>query len=454
MGAWHEVEEEVAREKASQCLRDIVAAVTKGKDKSSGRLKTDGDDGSSFSQSNEASAMKLSASSPGIAFLRESASSAHVDSADGNAQWDISSMMKHRSLGNLRGAAAGSGKSAAARAGLAMLRGNTASNTSSNSNYTPSHIVSDSSFAVNLQGSTNAAARAGLAMLRQGNAGEFKSRASFSGNNSNIMQISAANLQDFANNNSSGGGGHNHQNHMQYGAEPDVDGGHAGGGDSACVIDRKRRFASAPNLGDISSFLAKRRRNQQLDGVGGGSAMQNATFTTQELDSLEPIQLEEYNQRSRQRMAPKAVSCMSLGVGKSASAITLGSVGYPRQHQQQVGGHQSTDPLLRRLQMLKSSSNQVNHVASSHANNVSFHNHTISEEDSQASMGNFTWNNNQHEEAQSRRPTNMFASFMQQPRTTSAPEHNCFTGMGTASGEDDDTALQRWIDRMAEEELS
>ena len=40
------------------------------------------------------------------------------------------------------------------------------------------------------------------------------------------------------------------------------------------------------------------------------------------------------------------------------------------------------------------------------------------------------------------------------PAVNDIDNFDCFTGLGEAMGDSDDTALQRWIDHMAEEELS
>jgi hypothetical protein len=71
-------------------------------------------------------------------------------------------------------------------------------------------------------------------------------------------------------------------------------------------------------------------------------------------------------------------------------------------------------------------------------------------------MGNFNWNCDEEPLPQAaaertNESRSMFAGLLQ-PKTKD--NFNCFTGMGAVMGDSDDNALQRWIDRMAEEELS
>ena len=50
-------------------------------------------------------------------------------------------------------------------------------------------------------------------------------------------------------------------------------------------------------------------------------------------------------------------------------------------------------------------------------------------------------------------PINILQNNNNNTNTNTHP-FDCFTGMGDATGDSDDTALQRWIDNMADEELS
>jgi hypothetical protein len=545
VGVWHDVDEEVAREKASQCLRDIVAAITKGKVKT-GRLKVDGEmamssgnlNSGAFDDGGKEGTMAMSVSTPslhsvvsgaaksssidvskffghsksaanfnaatasspaaaaGLALMRGSATMANLGGGgnsstmgSGNAQWNTNSFMMNNNNNNMfnnnirqaGGLNAGGGmqtsnpamgQSAAARAGLSLLRaGNPNAQTASSNAAFPSmsRIVSNtSSNAVNQTGH-NPAAQAGLAMLLGNRAASTNSQLPNIRESGTAMQISTADLQDLANNSNNASGGYvNPSRQLRFGgsaanivvdqskvndnvgfASPDDE-----GESSFAALERKRRFVSAPNLGNISSFLAKRQRSGGFQPMG-----QNATFNIDEMESLEPIQLEEF-QRPR-NVPTKAVSCVTLGGLKSASAMNLGSA-----RRRQEGGYQ--DPLLRRLQTLRASIGGGNDGVGANMflndNGVS-----IEEDESQSSTGNFAWDN-----SSTGRP-NMFASITQrtlgqhhhpqpsQPVTKREPQgqpsseerpHNCFTGMGEVIGEEDDAALQRWIDRMAEEELS
>lgn len=470
VGAWYEVDEEVAREKASQCLRDIVAALTKGKVNSGINLNmlTHADSTSMLSSASTPSLHSWSAqqghgsttstttvacifgrptsmmtcaaasscqqfpnlhatsdaAQAGLALLRGSRSSmnvgtmANATAAGNNATWNNGGSNNNsihsvnHSMSNLRASMISSGTSAAARAGLALLHG------TGSSTITSSRVVSTNSSAINFQqGSTD--------------------NAEFNDDGNNAMQMSSANLQDLNNNNSCSGG----INTVKYVGEPCIS-------EASDFNDRKRHFVSAPNLGDISTFLAKRRRNHPGD---GGSRMQNATFSNPEEDLLEPVEEFHGFQRS------KAASCVTLG-GKSASCVALGSV--LRTHDPSSGGgYKNTDALRRRLQMLQSvyQSNKVGSPADESTAKFSFvdNKNNVMGEDSTNDMGNFTWNSVGPQ--RTGRP-NMFANLTKLSRTrtesTTIKEHNCFTGMGAVIGADDDAALRRWIDRMAEEELS
>jgi hypothetical protein len=539
VGVWHDVEEEVAREKASQCLRDIVAAITKGKVKT-GRLKVDSEIAmsSAFDDGGKDGTMAMSVSTPslhsvvsgavksssidvskffghsksaanlnaatasspaaaaGLALMRGSATMANLTSGgivmgSGNAQWNTNSFMMNNNSNNMfnnnirqaGGLNTGGGmqtsnpamgQSAAARAGLSLLRaGNPSAQTASSNVAFPSmsRIVSNASYNAVNQTGRNPAAQAGLEMLLSNTAATTNSQLPNIRESGTAMQISTADLQDLANNSNSGNAGYvNPSRQLRFGgsaanivvdqsklndnvgfASPDDESGES----SFAAMERKRRFVSAPNLGNISSFLAKRQRSGGFQPMG-----QNATFNIDEMESLEPIQLEEFQ---RPRTGPtKAVSCMTLGGLKSASAMNLGSA-----RRRQEGGYQ--DPLLRRLQTLRASIGGGNEgVGNMFLND---HGASIEETDeSQSSTGNFAWDN-----SSTGRP-NMFASITQrtlvqhhhpqpsQPVTKREPPasqqsseerpHNFFTGMGEVIGEEDDAALQRWIDRMAEEELS
>lgn len=137
--------------------------------------------------------------------------------------------------------------------------------------------------------------------------------------------------------------------------------------------------------------LSKRRRMVPTS----TEPMKNAQF------DIEPIQVQFPMQPQPLHQQPKALSMVSLGP-KAASCMSLGNANSNNLLGQRSapGYHNSSDPLLRQL-------------------------HSVRQKQQQQGQ--------------------------QQPRLG---QHNCFTGMGAAIGEDDDTALQRWIDRMAEEDLS
>jgi hypothetical protein len=196
----------------------------------------------------------------------------------------------------------------------------------------------------------------------------------------------------------------------------------------------KRTFAqSAPNLGDTNS-LSKRVRS---------SEMKNATFTFTQPDAFEPSQLDALSEDQpllhRKMLAPKSVSCIALGAG-----VTV-----PR-HSGLEGAYQGNDPLMRQYHSLSRTRPGLGQSSSSFAS-------VLSSGQSRASgLENFNWNHQTKSslprlgESNIRRHT-IFPAVISQPQRQQ--EHSCFEGMGAVTGEDDDTALQRWIDRMAEEEL-
>lgn len=202
---------------------------------------------------------------------------------------------------------------------------------------------------------------------------------------------------------------------------------------------RKRAFASAPEL-----VAAKRQR------VDVGS-QQNATF-----DTITPA----FNQQSaflgsnpllamlsanasqgRASLPPKAISCMSLGLNhRNSSSLNPSST---------TTVHQ--DPLLRQLQILRAQNqannsfskgnmhfpqqqpaiiSQTNMRPSQHANinilgrGIGTHNST----------SNATWD---------------IPATAQQPQE---PLSCVSSSSANNTNEDDDSALRRWIDRLAQEE--
>ena len=215
-----------------------------------------------------------------------------------------------------------------------------------------------------------------------------------------------------------------------------------------------------------------------------------------------------------QMQPPRAASMMSLGantppVGGAAIFNTSGTG---------QNNHAANDHLLKRFHELRShmmtTTASIENIAQ---NSEKVRRLSCVREQQESSMPsvNFHWNNNtagnssmldhsaptgEHSvTSATSRSNNMFASLLQQPRIVNAvvappsasssnqqpvqqPQslvnnHNnnnlsntstmnttpavndidnfdCFTGLGEAMGDSDDTALQRWIDHMAEEELS
>ena len=286
---------------------------------------------------------------------------------------------------------------------------------------------------------------------------------------------------------------------------------------------------SAPNLGDISLFLAKRRRPmtnaQWANNEESMISSHNDSFTDHSTDEtgnrLEPNQINDSQQHSTnvssigQMQPPRAASMMSLGantppVGGAAIFNTSGTG---------QNNHAANDHLLKRFHELRShmmtTTASIENIAQ---NSEKVRRLSCVREQQESSMPsvNFHWNNNTAGNSSSMldhsaptgehsvtsatsRSNNMFASLLQQPRIVNAvvappsasssnqqpvqqPQslvnnHNnnnlsntstmnttpavndidnfdCFTGLGEAMGDSDDTALQRWIDHMAEEELS
>lgn len=197
----------------------------------------------------------------------------------------------------------------------------------------------------------------------------------------------------------------------------------------------KRTFAqSAPDLGDIDLF-SKRVRS---------SEMKNATFTFMQPNVFEPSQLDDFSEDQpllHRKINPlKSVSCIALGAG----------IALP-QHSGAVGGYQGNDPFMRQYRSLtKARPSLGSHSKSNFAS-------VLSNFQSRASgLENFNWNQSTEPSTPRLGESNqthhsIFGGVM--PQSQRQQEHTCFEGMGAVTDEDDDTALQRWIDRMAEEEL-
>jgi hypothetical protein len=433
-----EVDEEVAREKASQCLRDIVAAMTKNK------LKNGNSSASDLFRNASASTSNLRQTSVSSSLQRNSSATSSTTDAHhrsvasffgnrpvveasrmGNSEWNIPIADQSSGDNTARFPAAGRmPPSAAARAGLALLQ------------------------------------RGGLANPQSGNpSGVLASQTSSRSTNdvASAMQISSVNLSELHSSALASGTMYGTASHpepdkmvgsmepkkfsMRYSA-PDFDGDFRR---PESTNKRNVMSVSAPNLGDISQFLAKRRRsgvNMQWPGENDG--MQNATFSNVPSinNGIEPVQMDMSSGRP-------------IG-GRAVSMMALGSTGIAK-------NVRPVDPLMQRLQALRS--NMHSHAsAGATANAIDYRDPDISRrlsivrEQENSSMGNFNWNGEEEPQTQSEQERttennrSMFASLLQPPKTND--QFNCFSGMGAVMGDSDDNALQRWIDRMAEEELS
>lgn len=198
---------------------------------------------------------------------------------------------------------------------------------------------------------------------------------------------------------------------------------------------RKRAFASAPELATV-----KRQRTV----VAGG---QNATFDTSQFNQssflgTNPLLAMLANpSQARPALPPKAISCMSLGHAKSSVSSPLATVGSTTVHQ---------DPLLRQLQLLRAQQNN-----SFSKGNVSFPqqpalvSQTSMMAQSQPSpnfgggnRGNATW------DIQSLKPP--LAPPVQEPLSCMSSSLSAKRNKNEEAL--DDSALKRWIDRLAQEE--
>ena len=227
--------------------------------------------------------------------------------------------------------------------------------------------------------------------------------------------------------------------------------------------------------------------------------MQNATFTTQPMDnSLEPVQLEELQQRAPQpgvgrrlarHMGPRAASMINLGSGPKGGSMTNlggsesntgGNILMQQLHMQSKGNAtwntsgtsgnatwQSTSTSTPSapnpfLQQMRHSSRNSAHISvgpsvgpwgaapsgSSNANTFA----SIFGNAATATMGSssnsaLAMNSLMHPPQQRQLQTSDQGTPFGNNTMT------FFTGMGSVTGEDDEAALRRWIDRMAEEEI-
>jgi hypothetical protein len=280
---------------------------------------------------------------------------------------------------------------------------------------------------------------------------------------------------------------------------------------------RSSLSASAPNLGDISMFLAKRRRpmlnaqwNTAKDEESETLQQHNASVQNNVDNMLRPNHMADVEQQVNN----DSNFASTLGHGrrpaKASSMISLGAT------VASSSGTGSNDPLLQRLHALRSNI-MMGNIDDSNSSSHDKRRLSCVREQQESTMpsGNFNWSNNANTtngnntdqlpsgfmgnvsnsymsniSSPQRQSTNMFASLLQQPRivnqTLTMPSMNnqqalpqqqqpqqqlsnnnmpnqtdilndnfdCFTGMGAAIGDSDDTALQRWIDHLADEELS
>jgi hypothetical protein len=433
VGSWLEVDEEVAREKASQCLRDIVAAMTKHKLKNG---------------NSSASDLFLSASASTSNLRQTSVSSMQRNSSITSSASDA----RHRSVASFFGN----------RSAVETNRLGNAEWNIPNVEHSPGDNVAR--FSADGRMPPSAAARAGLALLQRGGlpnpqSGNSNGLVGSHNSSSNVaasaMQVSSGNLSDLHHSSALASGTMygtaRNQGHAEMASEPkefsmrfsapDFDGelGRADG-----TNKRNAMSASAPNLGDISLFLAKRRRSA-VQWPGENSGMQNATFgNIPSVDNaMEPVQVDMASVRPP--ISGRAMSMMTLGSTGAANKI------------------RPVDPLMLRLQALRSNMNS--HTSNNTTTNEidyrdpdTIRRLSIVREQDSSSMGNFNWNAEEEPQPQSGmehtdKNRSTFASLLQQQQKTN-DSFNCFSGMGAVMGDSDDNALQRWIDRMAEEEFS
>ena len=487
------MEDDVAREKASQCLRDIVAALTKNSNKVSVSPPT----------------ADRVLNSGNIGDLHSDTSSNNV----ANLMLPLVSSMSTQSFArtklNLPQTGPSQMYSRTAQAGLAMLQNGMGSRT----------------------------ANSGLSSLRSLRQQQNVSQASMTGS---AMSLQSIREDDGSHNVDNGMSNLNApfgtNSAMQISSQDLLNLQQTTMNTNAAVMERlmerKRHFASAsaPLLGDTSTLFSKKYRGMvsaEDEGVEfSGSNMRNATFATQPTDNiLEPIPLTELQQRyqqqhgtSRRRMEPRSASMMNLGGGpKSSSMMNLGGTSSNtggnnllmqlQQLQQQskgnaiwnsngsagnaAWGHSSSSVPPARTVFLQptipstsntsqgsiglwgqtQSSSNANAFASifgsaAAAPSATATNSMIQRPDKQneqAAMSGSTSNSNMtiFGSATAAPPYSATNSMIQRPdqhQEQAAPSGSSnnmtfFTGMGSVTGEDDEAALQRWIDRMAEEEL-